>query len=81
MWTGVTTGLVFWVLDQYNMLRVEMEHEFKVSQLFIIESSDTSQFQGMDLLKHGESAYPADAWVEQQYMDTDENGSWPQSQK
>ena len=23
---------------------------------------------GMDLLKHGESAYPADAWVEQQYM-------------
>ena len=22
----------------------------------------------MDLLKHGESAYPADAWVEQQYM-------------
>ena len=30
-WTGGTTGLVFWVLDQYNMLRVEMEHEFKVS--------------------------------------------------
>ena len=25
-------------------------------------------FAGMDLLKHGESAYPADAWVEQQYM-------------
>jgi hypothetical protein len=24
--------------------------------------------KGMDLLKHGESAYPADAWVEQQYM-------------
>ena len=22
----------------------------------------------MDILKHGESAYPADAWVEQQYM-------------
>ena len=37
------------------MLRVEMEHEFK----------------GMDLLKHGESAYPADAWVEQQYMEED----------
>ena len=30
-WTGGATGLVFWVLDQYNMLRVEMEHEFKVS--------------------------------------------------
>jgi len=25
-------------------------------------------YSGMDLLKHGESAYPADAWVEQQYM-------------
>ena len=23
---------------------------------------------GMDLLKHGESSYPADAWVEAQYM-------------
>ena len=22
----------------------------------------------MDILKHGESAYPADAWVEAQYM-------------
>jgi len=28
-------------------------------------------FIGMDLLKHGESAYPADAWVEQQYMKED----------
>ncbi len=26
------------------------------------------EFLGMDILKHGESAYPADAWVEQQYM-------------
>ena len=34
-WTGGTTGLVFWVLDQYNMLRVEMEHEFKVSQMLL----------------------------------------------
>ena len=25
----------------------------------------------MDMLKHGESAYPADAWVEQQYMKED----------
>ena len=37
------------------MLRVTLEYEFK----------------GMDLLKHGESAYPADAWVEQQYMEDD----------
>ena len=73
-WTGATTGLVFWGLDNYNMLRclllllllllllslllvrVEMEHEFK----------------GMDLVHHGESASPADAWVEQQYMDAEE---------
>ena len=38
------------------LVRVEMEHEFK----------------GMDLVHHGESAYPADAWVEQQYMDAEE---------
>ena len=34
VWTGVTTGLVFWVLNRYNMLRVEMEHEFKVNVSF-----------------------------------------------
>ena len=38
-----------------KMLRVDCDHEFK----------------GMDLLKHGESAYPADAWVEAQYMKED----------
>ena len=38
------------------MLRVDLEHEFK----------------GMDLLKHGESAYPADAWVELQYRDDED---------
>ena len=36
VWTGVTTGLVFWVLNRYNMLRVEMEHEFKVNLFFAI---------------------------------------------
>ena len=66
LWTGFTTGIIFWLLKRsnsntvicspvyfffghfrYNMLRVDLEHEFK----------------GMDLLKHGESAYPANAWV------------------
>ena len=28
-----------------------------------------SLFQGMDIMKHGESAYPARAWVEKQYME------------
>merc|ERR1712079_923164 len=45
----------FYILKKVKMLRVEAAHEFK----------------GMDMLKHGESAYPADAWVEQQYMKED----------
>lgn len=36
--------------------------------LFHHECCPPSCLAGMDLLKHGESAYPADAWVEQQYM-------------
>ena len=50
-WTGATSGLMFYLLKKFNMLRVEPGMEFK----------------GMDMLKHGESAYPADAWVESQY--------------
>ena len=34
----------------------------------------------MDLLKHGESAYPADAWVEQQYMEED-TSNWSPTTK
>ena len=30
----------------------------------------------MDYLKHGESAYPADAWVETQYMKEGANVSY-----
>lgn len=52
VWTGVMCFVMFYILKKNQMLRVETEHEFK----------------GMDLLKHGESAYPADAWVEAQYM-------------
>ncbi len=32
-----------------------------------MEAKTTFLLQGMDLIKHGESAYPADAWVEMQY--------------
>ena len=45
-WTGGTTGLVFWVLDQYNMLRVEMEHEFKVNTITQLHESDRMTFRG-----------------------------------
>ena len=48
--------LLMLLLFPLLLVRVEMEHEFK----------------GMDLVHHGESAYPADAWVEQQYMDAEE---------
>ena len=48
--------LLLLLLLSLLLVRVEMEHEFK----------------GMDLVHHGESAYPADAWVEQQYMDAEE---------
>ena len=39
------------------------------NQPILIKDSLNSNLQGMDLLKHGESAYPAAAWVEQQYME------------
>ena len=35
----------------------------------IINDNVYDLLEGMDLLKHGESAYPADAWVELQYRD------------
>merc|ERR1712008_94586 len=54
-WTGTLSFLMFYGLKKVKMLRVEAAAEFK----------------GMDMLKHGESAYPADAWVEQQYMKED----------
>ena len=70
-WTGLTSLLMFSILAKFNMLRVEHEHEFKgfgvVCQI-VGDYSLTFLVSGMDLLKHGESAYPADAWVEQQYM-------------
>jgi len=51
-WTGILSFVMFYALKKVKMLRVEASMEFS----------------GMDILKHGESAYPADAWVEQQYM-------------
>jgi len=63
VWTGGMCFVMFAILKYFKMLRVETEHEFK----------------GMDLLKHGESAYPADAWVEQQYMKEGQDDTPPQS--
>ena len=32
--------------------------------------SDSDELIGMDVIKHGESAYPVNAWVEYQYSKT-----------
>jgi len=51
LWTCCLSFLLFGVLYWQNILRV---------------SADEEQ-SGMDIVKHGESAYPANAWVEDQY--------------
>jgi len=50
-WAVVWSVLLFGGLKMAKMLRVTTDEEFK----------------GMDLMKHGEAAYPAGAWVEYQY--------------
>ena len=52
-WAAAWSLLLFGSLKWAGILRVGVEDEFK----------------GMDLIKHGESAYPAAAWVEYQYSD------------
>jgi len=51
LWSVSWSTLLFGTLKYFEMLRVSTEMEFK----------------GMDLVKHGEAAYPAGAWVEYQY--------------
>merc|ERR1712223_147929 len=50
-WAGFWSVLMFGGLSLIKKLRIDRETEFK----------------GNDLIKHGESAYPRDAWVEMQY--------------
>jgi len=51
LWSVSWSTALFGTLKYFKMLRVSTEMEFK----------------GMDLVKHGEAAYPAGAWVEYQY--------------
>ena len=44
---------------------------FAFNDVWLMKYSLWLWLSGMDMLKHGESAYPADAWVEQQYMKED----------
>merc|ERR1719458_935298 len=55
VWSIFWSTLLFGSLKYFKMLRVSTEMEFK----------------GMDLVKHGEAAYPAGAWVEYQYNKTE----------
>jgi len=61
LWSSFWSTVLFGSLYFLKMLRVSTDDEFK----------------GMDLIKHGESAYPAAAWVEYQYQKggAAENGS------
>jgi len=52
LWAGVWSTLMFGGLKMLKKLRIDRETEFK----------------GNDQIKHGESAYPRDAWVEMQYQ-------------
>ena len=49
-WSALWSVVIFFPLSFFDMLRIDRETEFR----------------GNDLIKHGEAAYPADAWVELQ---------------
>jgi len=51
VWSGFWSIAIFGILKAAKLLRIDRDIEF----------------QGMDAVKHGEPAYPAEAWVELQY--------------
>ncbi|CAL4140037.1 unnamed protein product, partial [Meganyctiphanes norvegica] len=57
VWTGAISVVMFGSLKYFGWLRVSQEIEEK----------------GLDLAKHGEAAYPAKAWHEEQYMNNNNN--------
>jgi len=59
LWAGFWSCALFGSLKAAGMLRIDSETEFK----------------GCDIVKHGEAAYPRDAWVEGQYALKLENGA------
>eukprot|EP00092_Neocalanus_flemingeri_P008906 GFUD01009581.1.p1 GENE.GFUD01009581.1~~GFUD01009581.1.p1 ORF type:complete len:704 (+),score=140.44 GFUD01009581.1:39-2150(+) len=54
-WAGTISTIIFYVLKLTKVLRVSREVEL----------------QGLDMIKHGEAAYPAEAWREIQYLGDD----------
>ena len=57
VWSFVLSLIIFLPLKLFGKYRVDKETEFK----------------GNDLIKHGESAYPRDAWVEMQVVEEKES--------
>jgi len=55
-WSGGISAIIFYLLKLNNKLRLPEEVEVK----------------GCDLIKHGEAAYPAEAWQELQYGNEDQ---------
>ena len=56
-WSGGVSALIFYILKLNNKLRLPEEIEIR----------------GADIIKHGESAYPAEAWREVQYDNGEQN--------
>ena len=60
-WTSFWSFVLFWSVKKLNWLRIEKYDEY----------------YGMDLTQHGESAYPASAWMEDQYETASKKQSGP----
>ena len=54
-WSAIWCIIIFFPLNYFELYRIDRETEFR----------------GNDEIKHGESAYPAEAWVEMQYRGDD----------
>lgn len=64
-WSVFWSFILFFTLKKLKLLRVDRDTEFR----------------GSDLPKHGEAAYPADAWVEVQYSRQGSTSNIPSNMK
>jgi len=60
-WSAILSTIMFYILKLNNKLRVSPELEI----------------QGLDIAKHGESAYPVESWREIQYGDSEDRHNIP----